>query len=906
MCPRAAPSRKESGSVRHMAPKNAAELEAVETREWLESLDYVLQSGGPVKVAQLLRELTLHATENGVRLPFTANTPYINSIPAEEQVLMPGNPDVERRIKSLVRWNAAAMGVRANKADEGIGGHISTFASVATLYEVGFNHFFRGHDAGGEGDVIFFQGHAAPGVYARAFLEGRIDESHLENFRRELNPRGGLSSYPHPWLMHDFWEYPTVSMGLGPLMAIYQARFTRYLEDRGLKPKSGAKVWAFLGDGETDEPEALGAMTLPAREKLDNLIFVVNCNLQRLDGPVRGNGQIIQELEAAFRGAGWNVIKVIWGREWDPLLAKDRDGLLVKRMGEIVDGQYQKYAVSDGAYVREPFWGADPRLLEMVKHLSDDQLKKMTLGGHDRIKVYNAYKAAVEHKGSPTVILARTIKGYGLGEAGEGKNITHQQKKMNEEELRAFRTRFGIPIADADIAKTPFYRPADDSIEERYMRERRRALGGYIPSRKIRSEPLQAVPTELFDEFYKGTDGRKASTTMVFVRLLSKLLRDREIGTLVVPIVPDEARTFGMESLFRAVGIYSHAGQVYEPVDMATLLYYKEAADGQILEEGINEAGSMSSFIAAGTAYATHGVNTIPFFIFYSMFGFQRIGDLIWAAADSRTRGFMLGGTSGRTTLAGEGLQHQDGNSHLLAYPVPNVVSYDPAFAYELAIIIQDGIRRMYVDQESIFYYLTVMNEQYAMPVMPDGSREGILKGLYRFRATSLPGTSARAQLFGSGAILPEVLKAQEILEGKYNVGADVWSVTSYSELYRDGHACERWNLLHPGEPARVPYVTRCLADAPGVLVAASDYLKALPDSIDKWLPRPLTTLGTDGFGRSENRAGLREFFEVDYRYVIIATLSALARNGEMDLSIVQQALKTHNINPEKPNPAIS
>jgi pyruvate dehydrogenase E1 component len=575
-------------------------------------------------------------------------------------------------------------------------------------------------------------------------------------------------------------------------------------------------------------------------------------------------------------------------------------------MGEIVDGQYQKYAVESGAYVREHFWGADPRLLEMVKHLSDDQLKKMSLGGHDPVKVYNAYKAAVEYKGAPTVILARTIKGYGLGEAGEGKNITHQQKKMNEEELRAFRTRFGIPISDTEISKTPFYRPADDSIEIRYLRQRREALGGYVPTRKIRSEALKTVPTELFEEFATGTDGRKASTTMVFVRLLSKLLRDKEIGHLVVPIVPDEARTFGMEALFRQVGIYSHAGQVYEPVDMDTLLYYKEASDGQILEEGINEAGSMSSFIAAGTSYATYGVNTIPFFIFYSMFGFQRIGDLIWAAADSRTRGFMLGGTAGRTTLAGEGLQHQDGNSQLLAYPVPNVVSYDPAFAYEIAVIIRDGIRRMYVNQESIFYYLTVMNEQYSMPPMPEGVRDGILRGLYRFRATSAPDRAARAQLLGSGAILPEVIKAQEILEGKYNVGADVWSVTSYSELYRDGHAAERWNMLHPGEAPRVPYVTQCLEDAPGVLVAASDYVKALPDSIDRWLPRPLTTLGTDGFGRSENRAGLREFFEVDYRYVIVATLAALAREGRIDVSVVQQAIKTHNINPEKSNPATS
>jgi pyruvate dehydrogenase E1 component len=896
--------------MRYIAPKDAAaaELDALETREWLDSLDYVLQTGGPAKVARLLRELTIHARQNGVKLPFSANTPYINTISAEEQALMPGSPDIERRIKSLVRWNAAAMVVRANKAEEGIGGHISTYASAATLYEVGFNHFFRGHTEGNTdaGDVIFFQGHAAPGIYARAYLEGRIDESHLENFRRELKPGGGLSSYPHPWLMPDFWEYPTVSMGLGPIMAIYQARFIRYLEDRGLKPASNQKVWAFLGDGETDEPEALGAITLPSREKLDNLIFVINCNLQRLDGPVRGNGQIIQELEAAFRGAGWNVIKVLWGREWDPLLAKDRDGLLVKRMGEIVDGQYQKYAVESGAYVREHFWGADPRLLDMVKHLTDDQLKKMTLGGHDPIKVYNAYKAAVEHKGAPTVVLARTIKGYGLGEAGEGKNITHQQKKMNEDELRAFRTRFGIPVADADVAKTPFYRPPDASLEIKYMRERRRALGGYVPTRKVRSEPLKSVPTEPFEEFGKGTEGRKASTTMVFVRLLSKLLRDPELGRLVVPIVPDEARTFGMEALFRQVGIYSHAGQTYEPVDMDTLLYYKEASDGQILEEGITEAGSMSSFVAAGTAYATHGVNTIPFFIYYSMFGFQRIGDLIWAAGDARTRGFMLGGTSGRTTLAGEGLQHQDGHSHLIAMAFPNCVAYDPAFAYEIAVIIEDGIRRMYVNQESIFYYLTVMNEQYAMPVMPEGSREGILKGLYRFRASSMPNAPLRAQLFGSGAILPEVIKAQEILESKYNVGADVWSVTSYTELYREGHAAERWNMLHPDQAPRVPYVTAQLAQAPGVLIAASDYVKAMPDSIDRWLPRPLVTLGTDGYGRSESRANLREFFEVDYRYVIVAALAALAREGKIDRSVVQQAIKAHNINPEKVNPAIS
>ena len=894
--------------MRQISPKDAAELDATETREWLDSIDYVLQSGGPAKVARLLRELTLYAKQNGVKLPFTANTPYVNTIPADEQALMPGSPDIERRIKSFVRWNAAAMVVRANKAEEGIGGHISTFASAATLYEVGFNHFFRGRGEAGDqtADVIYYQGHAAPGIYARAYLEGRIDETHLVNFRRELKDGGGLSSYPHPWLMPDFWDYPSVSMGLSPLMAIYQARFIRYLEDRGLKPKSDAKVWAFLGDGETDEPESLGAITLPAREKLDNLIFVINCNLQRLDGPVRGNGQIIQELEAAFRGAGWNVIKVLWGKEWDPILAKDRDGLLVKRMGEIVDGQYQKYSIESGAYVREHFWGVDPRLLDMVKHLSDDQLKKMTLGGHDPVKVYNAYKAAVEHKGAPTVILARTIKGYGLGEAGEGKNITHQQKKLNEDELRAFRTRFGVPIADSEIGHAPFYRPAEDSVEAKYMRERRQSLGGSVPARRSKSQALAPIAHELFEEFSKGTDGRKASTTMVFVRLLSKLLKDKDVGRLVVPIVPDEARTFGMEALFRQVGIYAHSGQMYEPVDMDTLLYYKEASDGQILEEGINEAGSMSSFIAAGTAYATHGVNMIPFFIYYSMFGFQRIGDLIWAAADSRTRGFLLGGTAGRTTLAGEGLQHQDGNSHLFALAYPNVLPYDPAFAYEIAVIIEDGIKRMYVDQESVFYYLTVMNEQYEMPAMPEGSREGILKGLYKFRSSSKPNAKWRAQLFGSGAILTEVIKAQEVLESQYNVGADVWSVTSYVQLYRDGHAADRWNMLHPTEPAKVPYVTQCLKDAPGVLVAASDYVKALPDSIDRWLPRPLEVLGTDGFGRSEGRTSLRDFFEVDHRYIVIATLGSLARDGKLAPSVVQDAIKALGINPEKLNPWIS
>jgi pyruvate dehydrogenase E1 component len=891
--------------MKKMAPRDTSELEALEQREWRESLEYVIQQGDRGRVQRLLATMRHHARMAGVALPFTAVTAYVNTIRVEDETPLPGSQEVERRIKSLVRWNAMAMVVRANRLSDGIGGHISTYASAATLYEVAFNHFFKGKGKDGDGDQIYFQGHASPGIYARAYLEGRLPVEKLHNFRHELAQGGGLSSYPHPWLMPDFWEFPTVSMGLGPIMAIYQARFNRYLEDRGLKKRSNSRVWAFLGDGETDEPEALGAISLASRERLDNLTFVINCNLQRLDGPVRGNGQIIQELEAIFRGAGWHVIKVLWGSDWDPLLAKDKDGLLAKRMGEVVDGQYQKYAVEDGAYLREHFFGTDPRLLDMVKHLSDEQLKKLRLGGHDPVKVYNGYKAAVEHEGQPTVILARTIKGYGLGEAGEGKNITHQQKKMNESDLRTFRTRFGIPISDEEIADAPFYRPPEDSTELQYLREKRKALNGYVPSRSVRVEPLKVPIEPLFEEFYAGGDDRKASTTMVFVRMLSKLLRDKEIGDLIVPIVPDEARTFGMESLFRAVGIYSHVGQKYDPVDMDTLLFYKEAKDGQILEEGITEAGSMSSFIAAGTAYATHGVNTIPFFIFYSMFGFQRVADLIWAGADSRVRGFVLGATAGRTTLAGEGLQHQDGQSHVYSLATPNCISYDPAFAFELAVIIQDGIRRMYRDQESVFYYLTLMNEQYAMPAMPEGSRDGILKGMYRLRPASNGKPKLKAQLLGSGAILNEVLAAQKLLE-KYDVAADVWSVTSYQELYRDGHACDRWNMLHPGETPRIPYVEQCLKDAPGVIVAATDYLKVLPDSIDRWMPRHVRSLGTDGFGRSEDRKHLREFFEVDARFVALGTLAELAQEGKIDRKVVAQAIKDFGIDPEKLNPAKS
>jgi pyruvate dehydrogenase E1 component len=885
-------------------PTDIDELE--EIWEWIESFDAVVANGKPGQASRILQEIRNRALASGVQVPFTANTPYVNTIHVSQQAALPGDQEIERKIKSLVRWNALAMVVRANREEHNIGGHISTYGSVATLFEMGFDHFFRARTDEFEGDTVYFQGHAAPGVYARAFVEGRLSAEKLQNFRRELKPGGGLSSYPHPWLMPDFWEFPTVSMGLSPIMAIYQARFNRYLEDRGLKPRTDAKVWAFLGDGETDEPEALGAITLASREHLDNLIFVINCNLQRLDGPVRGNGSIIQELEAAFRGAGWNVIKVIWGSDWDTLFEQDVDGLLAKRLGEMVDGEYQKLIVESGAYIRQHVFGGDPRLLKMVENIPDEKLHALRQGGHDPKKVYAAYKAAVEHKGSPTVILARTIKGYGLGEAGEGRNVTHQQKKVDEDTLRNFGERFGLSFTEEQFAEVPFYRPPDDSPEIQYLRARREELGGYMPRRSVRSKPLVGNRSELFEEFLTGSEGREVSTTMAFVGMLRKMLRDAEIGKLVVPIVPDEARTFGMESLFRLVGIYSSQGQLYEPVDMNTLLYYKEAKDGQILEEGITEAGSMSSFIAAGSAYATHGINTIPFFIFYSMFGLQRVCDLIWAAADTRCRGFLLGGTAGRTTLAGEGLQHQDGNSHVLALPIPTLQAYDPAFAFEIATIIEDGIDRMYVKGESIFYYITVMNEPYAMPPMPAGSRDGILKGMYKFKAASDNKSKLRAQLFGSGSILREVLKAQDILAEKYHVAADVWSVTSYKALYSDGIETERWNLLHPSDKPRVPYVSQCLADAPGVLVAATDYLKALPNMVSQWMPRRLASLGTDGFGRSESRESLRNFFEVDARFITLATLHELLREGKVQASLVQQAIKDLNIDVEKADPLTS
>ncbi|MCF7803390.1 MAG: pyruvate dehydrogenase (acetyl-transferring), homodimeric type [Candidatus Marinimicrobia bacterium] len=886
----------------------AQQYNEVERREWLESLDYVLEHGGPDRVKQLLQVMENRAYEEGVRLPFTANTPYVNTIHVDEQPPFPGSREIERRIKSLCRWNAMAMVVRANKEEDGIGGHISTYASSATLYEVGFNHFFRASEDGYGGDQIYFQGHASPGMYARAFLEGRLTETQLRNFRRELREGGGVSSYPHPWLMPDFWQFPTVSMGLGPIQAIYHARFIRYLEDRGLKEPDDHKVWAFLGDGETDEPETLGAISLASRENLDNLIFVINCNLQRLDGPVRGNSKIVQELEAVFRGAGWNVIKALWGSQWDPLFEKDEDGVLSQKLLDIVDGESQKHSIESGDYIREHVFGGDQRLQSLVEDMSDEELEKMKRGGHDPEKVYAAYKAAVEHKGSPTVILAKTVKGYGLGESGEGKNITHQQKKLNEEEMKEFRSRFAIPLSDDDVAKMPFYKPDDDSPEMEYLHERRKKLGGYLPKRNTEApEPLDELDPEIFKEFHEGTEDRDVATTMAFVRILAKLLRNKDIGKYIVPIVPDEARTFGMEALFRQVGIYSHSGQLYEPVDADTLLYYKEAKDGQILEEGITEAGSMSSFIAAGTAYSNHGINTIPFFIYYSMFGFQRIGDLIWAAGDSRARGFMVGGTAGRTTLNGEGLQHQDGHSHLLAYPLPNLRAYDPAFAFELAVIIEHGIKEMYVDQKNVFYYLTVENEPYPMPAMPDGAEEGIIKGLYKFKTSGKKKANHHAQLMGSGAIMNKVIKAQEILEEDYDVAANVWSVTSYKELHRDALDAQRWNMLHPENDERVPYVTECFSsEKESVYVAASDYMKALPESIASWIPGRLVSLGTDGFGRSDSRQALRDFFEVDERYIVVATLYGLAKEGKIEMAEVKKAIDDLDIDPEKLNPMIS
>jgi pyruvate dehydrogenase E1 component len=878
----------------------------VETKEWLDALEGVLLTQGPDRARFLLGTLKAKAARNGIDTS-TLTTPYVNTISPQRQAHFPGDRDLERRIKSLIRWNALAMVVQANQKSDGIGGHIASYASVATLYEIGFNHFFHGPDSPGGADLIYFQGHSTPGIYARSYLEGRLQKERLENFRRELAASGGLSSYPHPWLMPDYWQFPTVSMGLGPIMAIYHARFLHYLEHRGLKDTSRQKVWAFLGDGETDEPESLGALTLASREKLDNLIFVVNCNLQRLDGPVRGNGKIIQELESAFRGAGWNVIKVIWGSAWDELLAKDHDGLLVKRMNEAVDGEYQRYSVESGDYIRQHFFGKYPELLQRVAHLRDEELSRLGRGGHDPIKVYNAYKAAVEHLGSPTVILAKTVKGYGLGDAGEGRNTAHNKKKMGEESIAIFRTRFDIFLPQPESENhAPLFKPDEDSPEIRYIHQRRRELGGYLPSRMEKCPRLKAPPVEVIEPFLKGSGGRPVSTTMAFADLLRQLLKDNDLAKYIVPIIPDEARTFGMEDLFSKVGIYSSVGQLYEPVDFHTLTRYREDKTGQILQEGITEAGSMSSFIAAGTAYANLGVPMIPFFIYYSMFGFQRIGDLIWAAADMRCRGFLIGGTSGRSTLAGEGLQHQDGHSHILASTVPTVKAYDPAYAYEIAIIVQHGIRHMYEMGENYFYYLTVGNENYVMEAMPEGATEGIIKGMYKFRPElkqAYKGAKTKIHLLGSGALLREAVQAQEILAEKFSVAADVWSVTSYKNLRSEALECERWNRLHPTAPARKSYVETLLAGEKGIFLAVSDYMKANQEMIQRWVPGGLVPLGTDGFGRSENRPSLRRFFEIDAESITIAALDQLAHRGEIKTSQVEKAIKELGVDPEKPDP---
>ena len=879
------------------------DIDPAETAEWLESLDYVLESKGAQRVSYLLSILSERAYRAGVELPFTANTPYINTIPPDKQPPYPGNREIERRIKSIIRWNAMAMVTRANRDYSGLGGHISTYASAATLYEVALNHFIRGDNGSFTGDQVYFQGHASPGIYARAYLEGRITEDQLVNFRRELPAGVGLSSYPHPWLMPNFWQYPTVSMGLAPIMAIYQARFNRYLQDRGIKNTDGQHVWAFLGDGETDEPETLGAITLASREQLDNLIFVINCNLQRLDGPVRGNGKIIQELEAIFRGAGWNVVKVVWGGDWDPLLERDEDGLLARRMMEAVDGDYQKYIVSPGSHIREHFFGRYPELAERVAQYSDEKLQKLRRGGHDPEKVYAAFKAAVECKGRPTVILAKTIKGYGLGEAGEGRNVTHNQKKLNEEELKEFRSRFGIPVSDDDVAQAPFYKPAEDSVEMKYLHERRKALGGYMPSRSMSPPRLEVPPLSEYQEFLEGSKGKELSTTMAFVRMLSKLLRDDQIGRYVVPIVPDESRTFGMEGLFRQCGIYAHKGQLYEPVDSEQLLYYKEAKDGQILEEGITEAGSMSSFIAAGTSYMAHGIHMIPFFIYYSMFGFQRIGDLIWAAADARARGFLIGGTAGRTTLNGEGLQHQDGQSLLNAIAFPTVRAYDPTYAYEIAVIVMEGMKRMYQDNEEAIYYLTCENENYDMPPMPKGAEEGIVRGMYELTTAEAGPGSQWVQLLGSGAILRSVLEAQKILADKFNVSSTTWSVTSYSQIAREALLVERHNRFHPTGPQRTSYLDQIIAGHEGPFVAASDYVRAVPRQISQYINGGVYTLGTDGFGRSETREELRRHFEVDAESIVIAALYRLSLQGKVKPQQVDEAIKMLGYDRDKIDP---
>src|SRR5277367_4019787 len=871
-----------------------------EVAEWIEAFDQIVVDEGPEQAAELMAVLRQRAREAGINTPGEIRTPYLNTIPKHDEVPYPGDRQMERRVESLIRWNAMAMVHSQNKKDAGIGGHISTYSSLATLLEVGFNHFFHAKYGNEPGDFIYFQGHASPGVYARAFLEGRFDEARLKNFRHELRGEPGLSSYPHPWLMPEFWNFPTVSMGIGPLNAIYQARFMRYLENRKLIPATDRKVWAFLGDGETDEVDTLGAISLGAREKLDNLIFVVNCNLQRLDGPVRGNKRIIDELEGVFLGAGWNVIKVIWGSDWDALFERDHTGLLLRRMEECVDGDFQTYKAKDGAYLRKHFFGKYPELLELVKDYTDEQLIRLHRGGHDPAKVYNAYKRAMEHKGGPTVILAKTVKGYGMGTA-QSRNATHSEKKLTDDGLAAFVKQFDIPIPVQSAKDGSFYRPAADAPELVYMQARRKELGGYLPTRSVPKIDFKAPGLDEFKEWTGGSNGRAVSTTMGFLSILRHLMKDKAIGKLIVPIVPDEGRTFGLESAIKQVGIYAPEGQKYQPHDSDMLLSYREEQDGQILEEGITEAGSMASFTAAGTAYANYKVPSIPFYMYYSMFGFQRIGDMVWAFADSRGKGFLMGGTAGRTTMLGEGLQHQDGHSVVLASTVPTCLTYDPAYVYEMAVVIQDGLRRMYENGEDIFYYITMYNEDYAMPAMPEGSAEGILRGMYKLKPAS---GEATVQLFGSGPILNEVLRAQEILASKYNVHADVWSVTSYTELRRDALAVERWNRLHPTEKEKVPYVLTALGSSAGPIIATSDYMKSVPDLLSPWLPSRLVTLGTDGFGRSDNREHLRRHFEVSAEAIVGATLSKLARDGKFKAKAAQKAMAELGLDVEATDPA--
>lgn len=884
-----------------MANEIMNDIDPIETREWLEALEAVVINDGDERAQFLLQALLNKANKQGIKLTTSIHTPYRNTIKYYEEKQLPPDEGVAKRIAALIRWNAVAMVLRAGKYSSELGGHIASYASAATLYETGFNYFFKGPNGENGGDLLYIQGHSSPGIYARAFLEGRLDEDQLKHFRQEVEVNG-LSSYPHPWLMGDFWQFPTVSMGLGPLQAIYQARFLKYLEHRSLIKAEDRKVWAFLGDGEMDEVESVGALSIAAREKLDNLIFVVNCNLQRLDGPVRGNGKIIQELEGLFRGAGWNVIKVIWGGRWDPLFAIDKDELMQKRMEECLDGDYQSYKANDGGYVREHFFGKSPELKKMVEHLSDDEIWRLNRGGHDSQKVYAAYASAVQHKGSPTVILAKTVKGYGMGAAGEGQNITHQQKKMTVEHLRAFRDRFSIPINDEQIADIPFYRPPEDSPEIQFIKKRREELGGYLPYRSSTFEPLVIPALSAFSQVTSGLGDRELSTTMAFVRILTTLLKDKMIGSRIVPIVPDECRTFGMEGLFRQVGIYSPVGQLYTPVDHEQVMYYREAQDGQILEEGINEAGAFCSWIAAATSYSSNKLAMIPFYIYYSMFGFQRIGDLAWAAGDIQARGFLLGGTAGRTTLAGEGLQHQDGHSHILSSTIPNCVSYDPTFAYELAVIIQHGLHRMYVQQENVFYYITVMNENYKHPDLPKGVEEAIIKGMYLFKSGNKK-AKHHVQLLGSGAILREVIKAQELLARDFDIAADVWSVTSFNELRRDGMACLRDARMYPDEAPKESYVSQMLKDRKGPVIAATDYISLYADQIRPFINAPFTALGTDGYGRSDTREKLRHFFEVDAKFIVLAALTELAKTNNVPRSLVKDAFKRYGINPEKLDP---